>query len=126
MAWATDIATLKTTIEDAGYYLLPENKEPEELLEWQNKSYSIRLDGIEDIEQMTGNKVNYSHSVILKVGYTHIDDTKLRTNETAFNTLFKTIAGLASSKNTTARPLNRIDNKKSIGEINFYYGQDGN
>jgi hypothetical protein len=128
VSWDTD----KTTITDAlpsAYSLIPENKEPDEEAPetFKDKGYSIRLTGFPDFALQSGEILQYSHGVMLRVIYRHVDDTQLTANEVLIATLLQTISNIDGFHSFVAEPdIDRIDNKHIVFNLHFHFGYDDN
>ena len=127
MSWAINKAALIAGLP-AGYRRIPKNKEPEETPESHSHiAYSLKLKALADVEMFTANKINFGHSVKMRIIYRNIDNTQLDTNESLFITLIKTISSLTNFKNFDTEPtLEDLDEQHLLGELDFQFGIDTN
>lgn len=124
MAWSTNRTTLTTAMTAAGYKLMPNAEEPEDLKKWNHKGYSCRLQDVDDLAYLSANNIQFSHKVLLRVLFKHADNTKLATAENDYTTLIKTIGALADFKNFTRTDWEPLDNKHSVANLEFHFGLD--
>ena len=67
MSWTTDRAAIVSGLP-SGYVNIPLNQEPdsEDLpVSHNHKAYSLKLRGANDIQMLSGDGMNYSHTVVL-------------------------------------------------------------
>ena len=129
MSWTTDRAAIVSGLP-SGYVNIPLNVEPdsEDLpVSHNHKAYSLKLRGANDIEMLSGDGMNYSHTVVMRVIYTAVDGTQLITNEGLAMTLMQTISTLSEFHSFAEEPtIEELDPKHFILNLVFHYGQEDN
>ena len=129
MSWSTDRTDIVAGLP-SGYVNIPLNQEPdaEDLPASHNhKAYSLKLGGANDIEMLSGDGMNYSHTVVMRVIYTAVDGTQLITNEGLAMTLMQTISTLSEFHSFAEEPtIEELDPKHIILTLAFHYGQEDN
>ena len=129
MSWTTDRAAIVSGLP-SGYVNIPLNVEPdsEDLpVRHNHKAYSLKLGGVNDIEMLSGDGMNYSHTVVMRVIYTAVDGTQLITNEGLAMTLMQTISTLSEFHSFAEEPtIEELDPNHFIFNLVFHYGQEDN
>lgn len=125
MSWASVRSQIILFLKD--YKLIPENKTIEESAQtYKHKSYTLKYTGSGSTINHLGGSIAFSNVCELRIIYKNDDNNERILNADTFINLQKAIAGLAIFKGfTEERTFEDLDNKHSIGTMNFEIGIEG-